>query len=308
MEGLIAGVSQNARSGAIVLALSSWHLFPDMAVVSPTNAHVRQQDPIFDLGAVLTLGLEEGPNASYGSIYWSLSMAHLRHYGTPVVSTRSIDSFERSRLNLNEFFQVTLGSLLAGWGDAGSDVMAAIHWLVKVLDILRDAAGKGSKSAQDILLIKESWFNLMLHAAKNHLSSCLVLGNDAKTVAKLISLGRRRGQDFLGLSPSPVFGLLEQGQYVAFIDGEEQKIAFLRRIATDMATEMGLDSSQIFIRYCHSFERVGKTVYEYASALTSRKRKHGDDSATERHGHYRLLYAGGSLNSISDDAYVQQLD
>ncbi len=55
MEALVKGVSQKAMSGEILLALASWHLFPDLMVVTVT--HVRQNDPLFHLGGMLTLGL-----------------------------------------------------------------------------------------------------------------------------------------------------------------------------------------------------------------------------------------------------------
>jgi hypothetical protein len=58
MEGLIKGVSQQAQGGDILLALSSWHLFPDLVVVIPRTAHISQRDPIFASGGVLKIGLD----------------------------------------------------------------------------------------------------------------------------------------------------------------------------------------------------------------------------------------------------------
>jgi len=57
MEGLINGVSQEAQGGDIILGLSAWHLFPDLMVVAPRPTPVRQRDPIFTHGGVLTIGL-----------------------------------------------------------------------------------------------------------------------------------------------------------------------------------------------------------------------------------------------------------
>ncbi|KAL9117678.1 MAG: hypothetical protein Q9187_005783, partial [Circinaria calcarea] len=112
MEGLINGISQPSN-GEIILALCSWHLFPDMIVVGPAATHVYQRDLIFIRGGVLTLGLEV-PESQCTGVYWSLPLAHLRHYGAPVVFVESIDNRERSRLSLNKFLQACLRLFLQG--------------------------------------------------------------------------------------------------------------------------------------------------------------------------------------------------
>lgn len=89
MEGLIQGISQQATNGGILLALSAWHLYPDMLVVVPCKTQVCQHDEIFKSEVVLTIGLEK-PDLDQSGICWSLPLASLRHYGAPVVSSCSI--------------------------------------------------------------------------------------------------------------------------------------------------------------------------------------------------------------------------
>ena len=113
MEGLVQGISQKAQSGDILLASSAWHLFPDMMIVNPCVANVQQNDPIFTSGVVLTVGLEKS-HSEHTGVYWTLPLAHLRHYGVPVRSVRSIDSNERSRISLDEFLQAFFGMLSPG--------------------------------------------------------------------------------------------------------------------------------------------------------------------------------------------------
>lgn len=99
MENLIKGTSQGASSGGLLLALSSWHLYPDMIVrmqclewlFNPFtftvnqrsqqalgNTPVVQDDPLFTPGTALTLSLHGNPLRKTSGVYWSLSLSHMR--------------------------------------------------------------------------------------------------------------------------------------------------------------------------------------------------------------------------------------
>ena len=147
MEGLVNGIAQTAQRGDILLALSAWHLYPDMMVLHPSVAHVLQKDDLFSSGAVLTIGIDL-PIKQDGGVYWSLPLSQLRHYGKPVVSRRSIESGERSRLSLHDLLLATLGCFLHGWGEAGKDTVAATKWLCSLSRILTKEATKGSNKPQ----------------------------------------------------------------------------------------------------------------------------------------------------------------
>ncbi|KAA6406556.1 MAG: hypothetical protein FRX48_09611 [Lasallia pustulata] len=310
MEGLIKGVAQQAQGGDILLALSSWHLYPDIVVVVPSSAHVRQHDPIFASGGVLTIGLFN-MKLQHPGIYWSLPLAHLRHYGAPVMSARSIDSNVQSRISLEELLQATLGCVLHGWGAAGSNTPRALAWLSQVSDILNDNALTDLVKARAMVHgdANASWFNLLLLASKYYLAST---GNKRTVADKLISLGRKHGRAFLGLPPTPLLGLLEHGSLINLIPTEDGKIQFLRKVAEDYAAEMKLEHHQIFIRYSRHYPEWSKTVYEYVTALPWSRGAHKrklDDSQQPGAGHLRWLYAGGDLRQLaSSSTYYQRLD
>ena len=293
MEGLIQGISQQAMSGEILLALSAWHLFPDMLVVVPCKTLVHQHDDIFASGGVLTIGLEKS-DYDHNGIHWSLPLASLRHYGAPVVSSCSINSIERSRISLIELQQAFLGCFLQGWGDAASDTLRAVRWLSQISRILDDAACAGWLEAK--AMIKDSaefsWLNILLSASRYHLGC---QGNEKLIAKKLVSLGRRHGKAFLGLPKVPMFGMLHHGSYVSLLRTEDDRISFLRKVATDVCAELQLESHQIFIRYRHVCTGSKKVTYEYATALPmnrhSVKRKF-DQSGHEQSCHRRWLYAG----------------
>jgi hypothetical protein len=340
MEGLISGVSQEAHQGDIILGLSAWHLFPDLEVVAPCPTSVRQRDTIFKHGGVLTIGLFTS-NLDSGGIHWSLPLAHLRYYGAPVVSSRTVDGNVQSRISANELLLATFGCVLQGWGEIGSNTFQAASWFNHVFTLLEKSSLAGGRSARILLwegLV--TWFSLLLKAARQYVESH---GNDRKTANKLILLGRKHGKLFLGRPAEPLFGLLGnnqaydyevdqsafwgveslrpksnfgndfsassmvlakfslRGRYVSLIIADDDKIHFLRKVAQDIATEMKLGPTQIFIRYKRRYVKWSKHVYEYTTALPwsrSTSKRKLDRSEHEILGHRRWLYNGGDLTGL----------
>lgn len=307
MEGLMQGISQKAQSGDILLALSAWHLFPDMMIVDPCVASVQQNDQTFASGVVLTIGLEK-THSEHTGVFWSLPLAHLRHYGAPILSVRSIDSGERSRISLDEFLQAFLGCFLQGWHDAGSDTIMSTRWLAYVSDLLQNSLLGGFEEAGLLSGTTFSWLSLIFCAANNYLNSS---GNDRLTANKLISVGRKHGKAFLGIPKEPVFGLLKHGTYLCLLQDEESRISCLRKIAGEMFPKMRVPGHQVFIRYKHTYPDRLNWVYEYATALPwpqkTLKRKLCDSNDTSQR-HARWLHAGGNLNRIEDARYYDRLD
>lgn len=153
-------------------------------IVDPCVADVKQNDETFASGVVLTIGLQN-IHSEHNGIFWSLPLAHLRHYGAPILSARSIDSNERSRISLDEFLQIFLGCFLQGWHAAGSDTATSVRWLSFLADLVQEATSSGSKEA--CLLRNDetelSWLNLLFLAAKNYLHSS---ANERLTANKLV--------------------------------------------------------------------------------------------------------------------------
>ncbi|KAL8651005.1 MAG: hypothetical protein Q9226_004902 [Calogaya cf. arnoldii] len=291
MEALVQGISQQARNGDILLALSSWHLYPNLTVVTPSMAHVRQDDPVFGSGGVLTIGLQ-APTIVEKGVHWSLPLAYLRHYGAPVESARSIRSGLRSRLSLQELLQATLGSLLQSWGAAGQDTLRSLRWLSSMYHLLREGTKLGNQSASLLIggAAEHSWLALLSEAASLYMVS---EGLERQHNNKLISLGRKHGKTFLGTPSAPIFGLLEHGRFIKMMASEEERIRLLREVGKNMAEQLRLDSSQIFIRYKHELSKSFE-VYEFATALPykSRRKRKADGTSCSIQSHHRWLYSG----------------
>lgn len=112
MNNLVKGVSQRVQDGAALLAISSWHLYPDMGVFGTSCVKVVQNDPLFTRTALLTLGLQHVREHTK-SVYWSLPLAYLRYYGHPVKTSKTVGR-ENSRVTYKEFAYIILGCLFNG--------------------------------------------------------------------------------------------------------------------------------------------------------------------------------------------------
>ena len=302
-EALVNGVSQKAKSGEILLALSAWHLYPDLMIVEPLPKTINQKDSLIPSCGILTVGLHR-VGEEQGGLRWSLPLAQLRHYGAPVTRNRTVNSTQR--LTLDEFAQAFLGAYLHGWGDRGTKTLDMIRWLQKVRRALTILAKQRHHSALDDLIRHPmgSWLGMLLGASETCLQA-FDIGDESPK--QLLRLGRRYAEVFLGKPmQGPYFGLSDRGRFVSCIGTEDDRIQVLREAAAKLPGRPG----QMFIRVRH--EVVGAPpVYEYMTAKpierTSSKR-HNDGSHQPVFVHQRWIYGGGKIHSHTVDVrYFRKL-
>ena len=262
MEALINGVSQEAQGGDILLGLSAWHLFPDLMVVAPHPTPVLLLDPIFSHGGMLTIGLvNSNPNTEDRGVRWSLPLAHLRHYGVPVISSGSIGIYERLRISTGELLLATFGCVLQGWGEAGNNTLEAAAWLNNVFRLLEKSQSAGGRSACILLEGQAalSWFSLLLAAARQYVES---QGDERMAANRLILLGRKHGKLFLDKPAEPLFGLLGVPSRVQLVGSHgNPSTGKTKTILPNFISEISTQSS-------HLSSRVGQRG-KYVSLITT---------------------------------------
>ncbi|OCT49775.1 hypothetical protein CLCR_07428 [Cladophialophora carrionii] len=73
VDRLVQGIPQNVQSGAILLGLASWHLYPNiLALWSSSNQVLAQNDSLIPNGGLLTLGVKSPSPTLPEGIFWSL--------------------------------------------------------------------------------------------------------------------------------------------------------------------------------------------------------------------------------------------
>ena len=305
MEALVSGIPQTAQNGELLLALTSWHLFPDLIVLRPDSLNVRLKDPIFCKGGLVTIGLEKSPAhaSTCGGISWSLPLAQLRHYGAPVMSRKSLNSTERQRLSREEFLLACLGSFSYGWGCTIDEVQPYMRWLCRLSCAIRRCAAAGDPEARALHQAENSWFNLMLASAECYMSKS---GSERQHGDKLLLLGRKHGKSFLGLANRPLVGFAERGLYVRVFSTEVQ-IVHLREVAMQLVNELGIPPRSIFIRYAYRYNATSTPIYEYATAVPVSGKRACDSTAGPITTHCRWLYDGKPLRRTTENEYYDEL-
>lgn len=261
MRGLdlvLAGSPQSITDGAILLAISSWHIYPNLLVCGPTFTKVvNTTDPLTESAGLVTVGIsnEQSSNCNSG-IYWSLSLSHYRHYGRPV----KMETQRDDRLDFKDFQVAVLGSLFRLWKVPRRDPMPASRWILALEDCLRkhDSLEPGTSL---------HWVQFLGCAARRLVSS---QGQDLKTAQLLFDYGYRRGRKFLdpkeGIGCMPWFGLrcpqvINSFAHKSALSGG---IEYLRQIAE--ATELGTDQSMVSVIWT-SDPKSGLEHHVYATAI-----------------------------------------
>ena len=302
MESILKGMPQRVQSGALLLGLSAWHLYPDMVVHGSVTKRIQQRDQLVPTGAMVTLGLESIAEADMG-VYWSLPLAHLRFYGDPVQSIRST-GHDASRIPAEQLIYVVLGVIFRNWVKTSSMIHLALRWLSKIYCCIKRAAqieGGDEAAVRDAERTRKlfedcGWLNILLSSAE----SLNKLHEQQREVPiKLMATGFRRFDGMLDKeNPLPqIFGLLNVRNIFPLIktDMVEERIRILRRVAAQQKAS----PAEMIIRYKRygspEFTRIREDTgaqeyylssgkeefFEYASALPyirgSTKRDHSGE-------------------------------
>ncbi|KAL2064516.1 hypothetical protein VTL71DRAFT_3653 [Oculimacula yallundae] len=271
MNNLVRGMPQTVQDGAALLAISSWHLYPDMVIYGGPVVEVKQKDPTFRATALLTLGLQHLRDDKK-SVYWSLPLACLQYYGYPIHTSRSAGS-ETARITYHQFAYILIGCLFVSWEDFSRTNEEGLKWLQRLRCIIKRNEEEGSPRNS----LYPMWLDYLLNAA-NDLGDCDDLERNA--AYQLMNLGRRR-PTFLYASaqtPPPLFSL-SQIPILLSVLKNRQRIELLRECCYDMK----IDGSSLIIAYPAFEEEQGgdedeNVVLNYASVMPvpqqSSKRTH----------------------------------
>jgi hypothetical protein len=196
MERLIGGLPQRVGKGASLIAIASWHLFPDLLVLGKSIQPVRFKDELVSEMGELTVGLENTDPGHSDGIFWSLPLSQLRFYGDPVVAVSH--TRDTMRLSMDELQLVVFGSAIANWGSHYLDVIRVAGFFQR----LYDKVGPEHTDAPQFRWLQPLW-----DASKTLVTAT---GQDLDIALAAVALGRRNGREFLAKKtkhPPPFFGI-----------------------------------------------------------------------------------------------------
>jgi hypothetical protein len=225
MDNIVGGGAYSIQDGAVLVALSAWHLYPDIVVLGRKNQEIKQGDELIPQGALLTIGLKGvSSGTSNGGVSWSLSLAHLRYYGAPVLSSKSVSSASR-RLSVNQFLQVVLGCVIGSWGINIQKLSGAIKLIISIGKQVDMELETHDPSSHTSALKDTSWIKVLVDTAQYFDRS---IGEERESCRKLLSLGFRNYKLFTS-GPTDIFGL-RSPRLFHLIAKQEDKVAFFRNI------------------------------------------------------------------------------
>ncbi|KAJ3548274.1 hypothetical protein NM208_g1088 [Fusarium decemcellulare] len=141
LDDLLLNVPQEVPDRAVLMAISAWHLYPDLLVCQDKTTKVTLGDSLFPPSAILTLGLEPRDSRSDNLCQWSLALSHLRYYGGPV-KVRSEEAFQR--VGFQDLWVVALGALLRQWQIPSSSLAASIIWFKCLGTVVKTSSASSS--------------------------------------------------------------------------------------------------------------------------------------------------------------------
>jgi hypothetical protein len=289
LEDLLNGMPQQISDGAILLALSAWHLYPDLIVLRNKIQKVNFADALIPPTSVITVGLE-CIDPSLEGIQWSLTLSHLRYYGGPI----RIDVQEdNSRVTMEQLCIVVLGAFLASWDVTPKDMRSVANWIHTVWTYM----ATGCDPAR--IAIAHPWLSVLASAASRVINSS---ETELEICQMLLKFGSRRRSSIFGLlEPShafwerniPFFGLCNPFILHALEAGSpvECGVRYLRSVAQQL--EIG--ESEAVIVYTERTEGLAYIVFATALAHHSRASSASGSGNIEEEGetwrHARWVHA-----------------
>ena len=246
MENLLSGVALRIQDGAVLLGFAAWHMFPNIVVLGPTLAEVHFKDTLVPEGAILEIGLHSsGSQKRSEGVFWSLSLAHLRYYGTPVSVSRSL-TYDASRVSIDQLYIIALGSITNNWipPAMGRKLEEPLKWFKTIGERMGNCTGWQFS--------EYSWFDNLVTAA------CTVLDSkdlEAKHSSLLLSYGRSQAKHFIPNTP-PFFGLNKYNTLCRLTESTQARITHLLCVMR----KLGLSTSDCIIRHRRSGESFSSLV------------------------------------------------
>ena len=289
LEKLLNNLPQQACDQAVLLGISSWHLYPDLLVFQTEAKKVSFNDSLFPNSGVLSLGLEYKDRPNDNFLRWSLALSHLKFYGDPV----PVRSEERlGRVNISQLWLVALGTIFRQWGISYASFDSTIAWFEELGNRLRHHTG-----AQCVEL---TWLLRLCYAASE------LCGEKRNLAIMLVKYGWRRAQNFLGSESGhlPFFGLCNPSAMSALSRASDVEcgIEYLRQIAS----RMELGANDALISYTGTISGGAYTewvtIRPIAPQLAERENVDALRDSERKHARWiHMQYDGSDLEAVLEE-------
>lgn len=238
VDKLVSGVAQRIEDPEVLVSLSAWHIYPDVAFLGRETTVVEQNDKLVQKGGLITVGMQSTNPEKDRGISWTMPLAQLQFYGKPQILKRAIGE-QSLRVTFEGAVQVAIGSIISTWKRQADDLESVCHFFIALWDSLKKSVSSGSVSF--------GWHELFSQQAASYLQAKPA---ERKYTQRLVNLGRRRFAQFMapesGLAPA--YGLCSMENFLSFLKPEDQ-IKAIREMASKY--DLGIDLRGAIIVYHH---------------------------------------------------------
>ncbi|KAI0856354.1 hypothetical protein F4860DRAFT_506763 [Xylaria cubensis] len=212
MERLLSGMPQEVQDGSTLLGLITWHLYPDIVVFGSQTVEIKMADSLVPNGGVLSLGCSSSATMPNDGVAWSLSLAHLRHYGHPV---------QKDALYI-------LGCVLELWSVNQERQAATLDLLVHLSQHTeKDDVGGLNTVLKGAFKLLETAVEQFRQDEEN--GQRLIANIGRKRVGFLKRPSSQQIED-VKANPKPYFGLLLAHNFMRLLRTQDQVISYLRHV------------------------------------------------------------------------------
>lgn len=172
LNNLVEGMSQRVSAGGILLALMSWHIYPDLVILDRKAIDVYQKDDLVACSGVATIAIQFQEEHFSGSsealsihsqsrdsgvlrkpnnkgVYWSVALSSLRYYGT-VERSRST-AYDMKRLTIPQLQLLALGAIL------DRESLSSLPQYIQMIEQIRNVSMQTlERGAADLILEVEA--------------------------------------------------------------------------------------------------------------------------------------------------------
>lgn len=255
MDEVVSGKSVNAGKPEFYLALSSWHLYPNLAIEGKETSFVYWNDKIaweealIPEGTLVTLGIRSLAPRRGNGLTWTMPLSHVQYYGRPKLMSSEL-SMATSYTTFDRMLAVALGSFISHWGEKAVDLEEVCEFWLALTEVCEHEENRTTKyrnHGDDVPLV---WLQTLSKCSKDFLEGTEDYKRDFK---RYVDLGRGPLRSFMSETTriNPFFGLQRLNVLLRFFDAEEQ-VSLLRSL--DFYSDLGHDLSLGFIVYRHKTE------------------------------------------------------
>ncbi|KAL3474145.1 hypothetical protein BJX99DRAFT_248478 [Aspergillus californicus] len=236
LDKSVMGNPQKISDGGVLLAMTSWHLYPDLIVLDRKSLDISQGDELVHEGGIATISVSTypDPHDKQIGVYWSLPLANLRYKTV----RRERSSFHDSRLSIVELQALAFGASLDTADDAVQGSIILMKLWVHCYNVLTTWADMWS-NASGIRVPREQADKC--HDVRLYMSAIqggmeLLLSEDKKdqdVAMHLIRYGANYGRSWIGNDrqhSNNFFGLAHLPSLLKLIGSAETRILVLLEI------------------------------------------------------------------------------